>query len=433
MMKKYKNIDSLFRENVQGTKINPDFMTFDNIISEIEKRQKRSYVKYAILAALLLISTCLIWFIFANIFDKNHFTKTQIRNTSSESMSEKSRTQKLGSNEMSIKKIVEVSKDKELETSSKKPTCFDVSNSVSNFNNNSTYGNNIIIEQKTDDHNSTIINKDIDKNIEIKMLAPRLGLLIADLSSNNIPDTENKTLTIEEYLEKKNNFHIYTGLSFSFARMYYSSGPDRNSWSADLNLGYKIKDFYIETGVGYEHQSQFGEYKIDYETNDSIGYYNKVVSFELNPNNPEEIYYNTQKTTVYDSVNHFVLQSPLYKYNYINIPITVGYKFFNKKKITLSVETGVIFSILTNTQSPPILLTNNEAIIKEINNYTPERRDNNLRLRLSLRANYRFTKSISVNVQPEFISYLNNIYLNNSGINEKPYSMGIRAGIFFNF
>ncbi len=69
-----------------------------------------------------------------------------------------------------------------------------------------------------------------------------------------------------------------------------------------------------------------------------------------------------------------------------------------------------------------------------ITNNTPERVDHNFRLHIALRLNYNIAKTISLNAQPEFTSFLNSIYEKQSFNNKaKPYTMGIRFGICFDF
>jgi len=125
-------------------------------------------------------------------------------------------------------------------------------------------------------------------------------------------------------------------------------------------------------------------------------------------------------------------KSPLYSYNYVVIPIKFGYKFFQKEKISLSAETGIIYSYLTKTIAPVVTYDDSNSQLIGINNNTPQRVEHNFRLHIALRLNYSITKTISVSAQPEFTSFINSIHSSSYGTN-KPYTMGIRFGILFDF
>ena len=227
---------------------------------------------------------------------------------------------------------------------------------------------------------------------------------------------------------------MYTGASASAAMTYYPTSIDQLTWSADLVYGYKLNQLYIETGIGFQKMKEQGVFQIDYRTNDSVGYYNKVLSFAVNPDNPNEITYNTKSTTVYDSVDHILLQSPIYSYNYLVIPLKVGYKFMVFPKFSVSAETGIIYSLLNKIETPNITYDDPNTSLIGIQNNTPTRVDHNFRIHAAIRLNYSLTSTISIVIQPEFTKYLNSINENNPTSNKvKPYTMGARFGIFFDF
>jgi hypothetical protein len=239
---------------------------------------------------------------------------------------------------------------------------------------------------------------------------------------------------MEKYLKKRNNLHFYTGLSATVAMVYYPATTDQFTYSADLALGIKIHKFYIESGAGYQKMTERGIYQIDFKTQDSVGYYNEVLSFEIDPQNPDEITYKTKKTTVYDSVEHYVHTTPLFEYSYLNIPLRFGYQFYQKKNFSVAAEAGIIFSKMIGSKIPEPTITNPDYELIAITNQTPERVDINFQWQLSLRLNYHVAKTVSLAVQPVFTKYINSIYDTKSGDpNVKPYSMGVRFGIYFDF
>ena len=214
-----------------------------------------------------------------------------------------------------------------------------------------------------------------------------------------------------EFLEKQKNSHFYTGISGMAGMMYYPSTKDQFTWSAELAFGLTAKRFYFETGVGYQEMKEEGVYTIEFKSYDSIGYYNEVKSFEVNPVNPDEIIYKTEEVTVYDSITHYSHANPTLKYSYLNIPLLVGYKVYQQKKLTLGVEAGLMFSFLLDKEDPGVQFNYPEYTHVRTINETPERVDFNYRLLVALRLDYRFARSMSFAVKPVFNTYLNSVYI----------------------
>ena len=430
-MEKYNKIDDFFKDNVSGFGIKPKNDSFDNIMKKYNQKRRRRSSKYLAIVISILFISGLIWLLSDNnnsqkpvsekiIINKDLSTDGNSKMPDINILQEDSNVETLKAAEKENNDYTEQKNDITILTTSVESRKNQISHTSQTFK----------FSEKTLSLN--LNNSQYFNQYDISEIYPYRVSLITQISSEEIPKYK-KPVTVEEYIEKKKKIHLYTGISFSASLNYYGKSEDKSGWSSDLTVGYKINNFHIESGIGYEHQSQQGEVRIDYESNDSVGYYNKVVSFEVNPDKPEEIIYNTKKTIVYDSINHYLLQSPLYKYDYINIPVTVGYRFYNRESLTVSAETGIIYSILYKTHIPVILPNLNDVSIKGINNLTSIRRDNNFRLKIALRANYQVTDFISLSIQPEFTAFLNDINIKGSSFNEKPYSMGIRAGIFFNF
>ena len=243
-----------------------------------------------------------------------------------------------------------------------------------------------------------------------------------------------KVTGMKEYLEKKKKSHFYTGLSGMAGMMYYPSTKDQFTWSADLAFGLTAGHFYFETGIGYQSMKEEGIYNIEFRSYDSIGYYNQVQSFEVNPQNPDEIIYKTKEVPVYDSISHYTHAAPALTYNYVNIPLTVGYRFFDKKKISLGIETGLLVSYLVGSDIPEVEFNYPEYTHIKTINETPERVDLNFRWQIALRLNYRLAGALSVSLKPVFNTYINSVYDTGKGYPDvKPYSMGMQVGLYYGF
>ncbi len=430
VMNDYKNIDDFFRDKGSGLNVTPSDNVWDNLDQELFNagRRRKRILLYTILAAILLISGSVLILNYSSIDNDTDIISSGYEQQDNQSTEKNITTSESDTyNNTGSKMNEEITEDIIL------PTDDDFSITVNS-------------RRKTESNNNIDITGDEEKYVDFDFHHKdknRSHLSLSGLNNRNIVSLYNdythnindrQIVTIEEYIERRRKIHMYTGASASFGIMYYPSTEDQTTWTSDLIYGLKLNKFYIETGIGYQKMKEQGAFRIDYRTHDSIGYYNKVLSFEVDPNDPNEITYNTKTTTVYDSIDHFLLKSPIYKYDYLVFPVKFGYKFFNNSQITISAETGIVYSLLTKTYSPVVSYENTESQLVSITNNTPDRVAHNFRIHLALRLNYKITKTISISTQPEFTSFINSIYTNKSSDKlVKPYTMGIRFGIYFDF
>ncbi len=311
-------------------------------------------------------------------------------------------------------------------------------------------------ENNTATTNQVVVNKQLAKQVQTETVIPqpekqKLNETIFTKTGNNLDalpyagiyslitlsfnetiEQNHDILTVEQYIKKRNNLHFYTGLTAQAGMIYYPSTKDQFTYGAEADFGLKAGKFYFETGVGYRHINEQGNYKINFKTEDSVGYYNHVTSFEINPQNPDQIILNYKKTTVYDSVDHIAYTAPLFKYDYLTVPLRVGYRVFNRDNFFVALEGGVEYSRLVNSYIPDNGFYYEGSDIVQITNNTPERVTNNWKYMLSVRVGIRLNHSISIIAQPEFSKYFTSVYTNQYDP-MKPYMMNLRAGIYFDF
>jgi hypothetical protein len=425
-MSDYKNIDDFFRDRGSNLKVTPTEEVWEKIDSNFfnTNRGRKKYIIYWFVASILLFSGLAIIWNFAidkDIDDNQVINNNKLINNT---------------NDQNIKKYDSVVYNKSLNNEAIAQTKVEIPEKIKLTKTKST--SNIEEVVTSDNKKSNFSDYDFKPvfneraYFSIIMISKKSNISLSTDYTNKIYDRQ--IVTIEEYIERRQKIHMYTGASASFAMSYYPTTEDQTTWSTDLVYGIKLNKFYIETGVGFQKMKEQGTFKVDYRTNDSIGFYNKVLSFELNPENPNEITYNTKTTTVYDSIDHFLLQSPVYNYDYLVIPVKFGYKFFKNSQFSISAETGVIYSLLTKTYTPMVSYENPESQVVSITDNTPVRVEHNFRIHIALRLNYNITKTISVTTQPEFTSFINSIYTEKSNRKKvKPYTMGIRFGIYYDF
>lgn len=454
-MSNRKNIDELFKENLSGFRVEPSPEAWEGIEGRFFGKRKLLgwYVASAALL-LLLLGGSGYWFftdsgssVTTNTVNKGFAEIKPTNNENITSNPEKENTDGLSTNDDKFETENNNSNTGDINIENENDNAFDVDKKgATNNAGNAVYVNSETakLAADTDLNNSNIASE--EKNNAANMhtefndrpyqslyaLIPLQTDIDNDLDANMI-DPE-KVPGMQEYLKKQRQNHFYTGVSATAGMIYYPSTKDQFTWSADVAFGITAKKFYFETGVGYAEINEEGIYLIDLKSYDSVGYFNEVESFEIDPITPGAIIYNTKKVTVFDSINHYTHSSPLFKYSYLNIPAIVGYKFFNKNKFTATVETGLLFSVMLSKDIPQAEFENPEYTVVGVRNETPERVDWNLRWQLGIRLDYKIKKSVSFSVKPVFTKYLNSIYDTEKGYeNVKPYTMGVQFGFYYGF
>ncbi len=215
---------------------------------------------------------------------------------------------------------------------------------------------------------------------------------------------------------------------------YYPTGENKNSYAFELTADYQKSDFFVQSGVGAEYYSEKGNYSINFESFDSVGYYYDVTSFNIDPNNPDSIIFNLKSTDIYDSVKHIKIEETSNNYLYMQVPLNVGYKVWENNRFSIKIRGGLIFSWLVYKDEPVVTYHANDITIIDINNNYPGRRKFNWQWMAGVGLNVSLSKNLTFSVEPVYKQYINSIYTKGSGMDKKlPYSVGLRTGIYLNF
>lgn len=192
-----------------------------------------------------------------------------------------------------------------------------------------------------------------------------------------------------------------------------------------------ISRFSIGTAVELGYVLDQGKYNVEYKSNDSIGYFNNVVSFTTGSNN--EIIYNTVATAIYDSLNHYGDYRTTNRYTYLRFPLLIGYRIVETKKFSVTIKTGPAISVLLGTRkSDPVIEYSNARIIR-IDEDTPEKMKTNWQLWANLNFEYRLNRKFSFNLEPSFKYFMKPTAEQESTGAKPPMSFGLGIGIQVNF
>ncbi len=199
----------------------------------------------------------------------------------------------------------------------------------------------------------------------------------------------------------------------------------------DLTGIYRKQDWYVEAGAGIALSEDDGTFNINYTQNDSIGYFYKVTSFDIDPATGKPVF-NTDVEGVYDTVPYNQTRVVNNRYTYLRFPVYGGIKVFDYKRFSVFLKTGAVFSVLTNKNESGINYINDKATWIQITNRTPERIHSTIQLSVGAGLMYKISNSLDLSIEPVYNYYLNSLY--EQRFNSKsPWSAGLRTGINFKF
>ena len=336
------------------------------------------------------------------------------------------------------------------------------------------------------------INTETTEDIEFQAISEKS----ADLNKDNEPDiilssVAEKNMGTSELVENENiNYNIYPGLErldkknktksiemISFSGLYLTNeyshtiyprtsnipmpsvakddygqrglwsygvhitpeliftNDENNSNKKALNIDvtgiYSVNDWFIQFGAGVGLSEDNGIYQIDYAQYDSIGYYYEVIGFTINPETGVPVY-KTDVKDVYDTVLYNQTKTTDNLYTYLRVPVFGGLKVHENKRFSVCIKAGGTYSILINKNEPGTDFTNDNATWITISNETPERIQSNLQVSLAVGLSYQLSNKLNINVEPVYNYYVKPVY--ERGFNSKsPWSVGLRAGILFEF
>jgi hypothetical protein len=242
-----------------------------------------------------------------------------------------------------------------------------------------------------------------------------------------IPDLEN------QYVRKAEKT---IGVNFFPAGVFYPQSPTRNAWQGELTFGMGgWHGLSFHTGIGVSHIEDMTEYRLRYASYDSIGYFMNVTSFEIDPGDPSRIILSLMPETVYDSVAHEDHVQEPNRYTYLYFPLDVSWKALGYRKLSLSVLAGAKVAWLVDSREadPEYAISGVESIA--VQDVTPGRKTISWMMTVGLALHYRASDRIGLNLEPAFEYYLQGPYQGNAmqGGSKRPYLVGVKAGIFYQF
>ncbi|MBW6460757.1 MAG: hypothetical protein K0B08_09305 [Bacteroidales bacterium] len=269
-----------------------------------------------------------------------------------------------------------------------------------------------------------------------RMTSRKTGLMNTTITGEDLPTHRENNIasTFSPYHERSyfRTTELSLGANFVPTVVFYDPNPYNQMLGGEAIVRLDLSGFRISSGIGYSRMEDIGSYRIDYKSYDSVGYFLDVVSFSVDPKNPDDIVLLLREEAIYDSVPHFTITEKNNSYSYIDIPLSFGYSFLNNGRISLSVNAGIKFSWLVHKNEPVVDFSVSNGELIGIERQVPARMSTNWRFTAGLDVGYLLTDRWSLHLEPVFEQYISPVYTKEAGYEpRKPIVTGVKAGIFF--
>ncbi len=237
-----------------------------------------------------------------------------------------------------------------------------------------------------------------------------------------------------DYYLKDYSSKFSVGLFYSynlFQKINYEGMniPNHHS-SFGLDLTYETHHWFFNIGLGYSNWNEKGNYIVDYNQMQMIYSYNYVDSVFVNPSNGQISYYTTG-VEIFDSVQEQKSDQISYKYQILQIPVLIGYKFIDHSKFKLALLGGAGFDFnISGKQIAPAFNEENAEITRITNNII-YRTKINWRLIFGLNIDYKIVERWSLYAEPSYQQYMTPLYSPNEIKSTGMFT--IKLGIKYSF
>lgn len=239
-------------------------------------------------------------------------------------------------------------------------------------------------------------------------------------------------LNIKDSYAKKAD--VLFGAAFSPAVNIYPEGQNRNDYSLEFLTSYEKSRFILEGGIGANYTSESAKYQINYSSYDSVGYYVGVTSFTVDPVNPDSVVFETNLKNLYDSIDHYSINENTNKFVYLQIPLRIGYRIFERNRFSLDIKLGILFSLQVYKDIPGVPYQGSDVNQIEVIRQYPDRLTTTWQYTAGIGMNYHINNNLRFTLEPIYRQYIKSVYSPSSEFPAKsPYSFGIRGGIYFHF
>lgn len=228
--------------------------------------------------------------------------------------------------------------------------------------------------------------------------------------------------------------YLCVGASAGPEYLFYGDDNSNSGVGYGLDLYYNKSGLILRSGVQLARYGDEGEYNLNYQRVDSLGYMYTVESFTIDPNNPDSVIFNMKIEGVYDSVNVSERRLTDAYYSYLQLPVMVGYTVASAGNLSFDISGGPVFNILIKENNPhPDIPVGDNIYMGEMENQSDPWIKTNIQLRAAVAMHYRFSRHMRLTLEPTYNYYINPVYTGNIDNVYTPYSLGARIGLLYKF
>jgi hypothetical protein len=289
----------------------------------------------------------------------------------------------------------------------------------------SANSNNPVAESNTENQNELQSDRQNKANQTPTGETPTDNTPIAEIKKEETPDNNTNPVKPVDY-GKTSGWEL--GLNIVPEYMPANSSGSENKWRLAYEIcgTYNIKNFIIQGGFGLGFSQQTISHNLLYKVNQLSGSFEDVTSYSWDSISQKPVF-STETVNYYDSIQQSQQANAANKYTLLHIPILLGYKH-DVKNFTFAVKGGMQYSMVISEKKNSITSTLSGSRLIEDKVAGPTANKNGLALLLNCGVAYNINHRFGIAAEPSFRYYLKNIY-GMSDVIEKPYSIGIRAGV----
>ena len=221
------------------------------------------------------------------------------------------------------------------------------------------------------------------------------------------------------------------GLFYSLEKMYNAEESGKVMHSVGVGFQYRPFNpkYVVRVGAGinispgsFDYGVDYNEYLGTYYHLDSVTFTLAVDNFHLQPN-----YHETQRE-VFDTAVRTQYLTTDKRFEYLYVPVMLGYDFVRKEHFTFGLRAGPSLSVLLNKkqENPEFYIGRNQVV--QVNLLTPLRNVMNWQLTGGLNFTFISKDNYFIELEPAFSWYFDQ--LSGEDDNKKnPYSIGLRIEI----
>ncbi len=237
----------------------------------------------------------------------------------------------------------------------------------------------------------------------------------------------------QQELEFDSGNHWYLGFAYTIDQTNKQEmiSDKFMSYSAEGTVAYSRKNFIIQTGLEVVRSMDRFDYSINHRTTDTLGSYQHVIGldFDTTGSIPTPIY-TTETAYAIDTLHHELQTEKELQYTYLQIPLTFGYQFSGRRNLSYAIRTGPIYSILIKDQNRTLIDEENYDITG-YKDHSLSRLKTSWQYLIAVDINYQLNDKMNLYLEPRFKYYYNGVYNVQQIQKGKPYSIGLRFGIFY--